>query len=209
MSAKSTLLVPLSLTTALALLATAARRSGAGSGGGRSGGSVGGRRSSVGGSGLRVGWGRVSTGRGRSLGDAGDGRTGHDVLEAGVVNVDEDAGVGILVSTGEVSSRAGRDVAGGAARDSHLDAVGIELGFILGLTVLESDDLVTEEVVAVGNAGGDGEASRSACAHVGLEPRSSIGFETLFVHLEPFGGSRRGEILAVSGTLGHVGEYGT
>jgi len=110
----------------------------------------------------------------RSLSDVGNSRAGHLVVQSGVINVNEDARVGILVSTWEGSHR--RDVLRSVgiavlpARNGHLNAIRVELGPILRLTVLKSDDFMTEEVVPIVKIGRNRHGKRRTVVHFCLNP---------------------------------------
>lgn len=85
-----------------------------------------------------------------------DSGAGHDVGADGTVDVGGETGVRGAVRAGELDARG--DGGAGAARDGDLVARHVELG---GHGV-ERDDLGAEEVVAVGDVGGDGHVDLAA-----------------------------------------------
>ena len=115
-------------------------------GGGRLSGSSGGL--SRGGSGLGGGSRSSGGGGGGAVPDLGAG--GSVAGEAGV-DVEEDTGVGGLVGTGEGDTSG--EGGGAGALNLDVDALHVELGTALAVTLVEGVDLGTEDIVAGGEVG--------------------------------------------------------
>lgn len=121
-----------------------------------SGGSSGGGRGSRG---SAAGGGSSSSGAGGGVGgagatkDGGDGGAGNGVGGEVGVEVEEDTGVGLGVESGTEGS-VGQ--VGAGAGDLEVDTHGVVLGTVRVLGAVEGDDLVTQDVVASLEGGGDG-----------------------------------------------------
>lgn len=86
-------------------------------------------------------------------------RAGHGVLAELLVQAEKDTGVLSSVKAG------GRDTTGdgrAAASDLEVDALGVGLGAVGVASGVKGDDLVTEDVAARGEVGGNGEVPREA-----------------------------------------------
>jgi hypothetical protein len=96
------------------------------------------------------------------LGKRRDGRAGELVLESTVKHLgSEDARVGRRVRAGETGGR-GDSARACAAGDAELEAAGVELGAAFGVCEVQSDDLVTHNVVAVCDGLGNRDLVRRA-----------------------------------------------
>lgn len=84
-------------------------------------------------------------------------RTRHRVFGSTRVDVEHNTLISSLV-------KAGTNGTSGAVRaittDNKVEALGVGLGAVLLGSRVEGDDLVTEDVVAGGNGGGDGDGGR-------------------------------------------------
>ena len=166
--------------------------SGRGLGGGRGGRGLGGSRS----------------GRGSGAGaGAGAEQSRSGDLVAGVVSVraKEDTGIVSLVegggngTLGALSAR---------ASDLDVDALRVVLGTVGGATAVESNDLVTGNVVAGSEAGGDGRGPAVAVLNQLLgSPLLGLGVEASLVNLDELEAGRVGSG-AITVALGNVGEDG-
>lgn len=120
------------------------------SGGSSSGSSRGSRGGAGGGSSSGAGGGVGGAGATK---DGGDGGAGNGVVGEGGVQVEEDTGVGLGVESGTEGS-VGQ--VGAGAGDLEVDTHGVVLGTVRVLGAVEGDDLVTQDVVASLEGGGDG-----------------------------------------------------
>jgi hypothetical protein len=80
-----------------------------------------------------------------------DSRARNGVAGEGVVDVEENAGVGGLVNTGD-GNTGGKGLGAGRG-DLDLDTLHVELGATLAVTLVQGDDLRTEQVLAGGDVG--------------------------------------------------------
>lgn len=155
------------------------RRSWGGSG--RLGGDSGGR--GLGGGGSTRGSGRRSRGGSRATGGTvPDLGTGDGVAGWVVVEVEEDTGISGLVGTWDsyTSGKIGR--AGSA--DLDLDTAHVELSTGRTVTLVESDDLRAEEVLASSEAGGESDAVLATVGNKSLNSPLAVG-KTLLSELDP------------------------
>ncbi|GKT52693.1 hypothetical protein ColTof4_14279 [Colletotrichum tofieldiae] len=153
-----------------------------------------------------------SLGRGGNGGSGGGSSGGLGgavvlVLILGLDSVEGDTGVGALVGAGEGNQIRGARAAGAGNLD--LVAAGVELSAGVGVGGVEGDDLVADEVLAGGNALGDGVLdTRVASLHErGGTPVVGGALAALLLNLEPDSvGARLPRGAVVAGALGHVGD---
>jgi len=136
--------------------------------------------------------------------------TWESVAGTGVVDVgDEDSWVGIGVATWESNDiTSGWDFSVGFVRVAHaeLNAGRVELGATWRATIVQCEDLVTEEVFTGGQVGRESDVeSRVGIVIVEGQGPETVIHPSLFVNLEPLG-LRGIETGATSGTAGsHIG----
>lgn len=121
--------------------------------GGSSGGGRGSRGSAAGGGSSSSGAGGGVGGGAGATKDGGDGGAGNGVGSEVGVEIEEDTGVGLGVESGTEGS-VGQ--VGAGAGDLEVDTHGVVLGTVRVLGAVEGDDLVTQDVVASLEGGGDG-----------------------------------------------------
>lgn len=147
-----------------------------------------GLRGNGGSRGLGGGRGRRRSGR-RSRG--GSSTTGSTVPDLGagdgvagwvVVEVEENAGVSGLVRTRD--GYTSREVGRAGSADLHLDAAHVELSTGGTVTLVESNDLGTEEVLASGEASGESDAVLATVGDESLDRPFAAG-QTLLGELDP------------------------
>lgn len=166
-------------------------RRGDGRGGGRGGGS--GRR----------GDGSGGAGRGTRV----ESRTGDHVGGEGLVDVEEDTRVVLLVESGTLGA-AGGQVIGTRASDLKVHALRVVLGTVGGASTVESNDLVAEDVLARSDAGGDGgDPGVVVGDHVGGSPGLAVNVETTGINLDELKGLLvdGGAVIAAVGKVGDDG----
>jgi len=136
--------------------------------------------------------------------------TWESVAGTGVVDVgDEDSWVGIGVATWESNDiTSGWDFSVGFVRVTHaeLNASGVELGATWRATIVQCEDLVTEEVFTGRQVGRESDVeSRVGIVIVEGQGPKTVIHSSLFVNLEPLG-LRGIETGATSGTArSHIG----
>lgn len=119
--------------------------------------------------------------------------TGESVAGTWVVNVgNEDSWVGIGVATGESNDIASGWDFGvgfiGRIAQVELNAGGVELGATWRATIVQSEDLVTEEILTTGQVGRKGDVEELAgIVVVQRQSPETVIHSSLFVNLEPLG----------------------
>lgn len=154
----------------------------------------------------------ASAARAGGLGGAAGvhGRAGDDVAGHLGVDVDEDTGVGGLVSTGEADGSGGGVAAAG---DGELVAGHVWLSTARAAGGVEGDDLSTQEVVAGGDVGRDLDVDAAAALVEVLDtpevvvaaPAGRVLGPAVLVDLEPPGRAVGGGGVADLGEVDHDG----
>lgn len=125
----------------------------------------------------------------RVSGGGEDRRAGDGVAGGPAVDVDGDTRVAALVGTWELDGRGGGSACGAGNADLH--AAHVELGAGVAACAVQRDELAAEEVVAVGDVGGDLDVP---VAGAGVEAVDGpyAAAEALLLDLEPVEGAGGG-----------------